>query len=176
MANDPKSDAALNNIGMIKQAQGDLAGAQADYQQGAASSTPRTPRPLVTLPPSAPTRATGRAAANYASKALNIDSEFACRPTTIAAWPSSTSKNLASAIKETTTGRCEVDPNDEHAYNNRGLALLSRGDYDGAMSDFDMALQINPQFAQAQHNRSLARWHNWDVFGARPTISLIRTC
>jgi lipoprotein NlpI len=60
----------------------------------------------------------------------------------------------------------QIDPNDEHAYNNRGLVLQARGDLEGAVADFSQAIQIDPTFSQAQRNRAWAEWHSGDVWGA----------
>ena len=38
-----------------------------------------------------------------------------------------------------------------------GLAKYNRGDYQGAVSDFDAALQINPDYAEAYNNRGRAK-------------------
>ena len=60
----------------------------------------------------------------------------------------------------------QIDPNDEHAYNNRGLALQSQGDLEAAVMDFDLAIRINPQFSAAQYNRAWAKYAQGDILGA----------
>jgi tetratricopeptide (TPR) repeat protein len=43
----------------------------------------------------------------------------------------------------------------EHIYNNRGVAKMRTGDLKGALEDFDKALSIRPEFANARANRGL---------------------
>ena len=47
------------------------------------------------------------------------------------------------------------DPRAAQAYNNRGIAWAQKGDLDQAISDFTMALEINPSYAQAYSNRGV---------------------
>ncbi len=42
------------------------------------------------------------------------------------------------------------------AYNNRGMALMCKGQSDQAISDFNKAIQINPMLALAYGNRGRA--------------------
>ena len=42
------------------------------------------------------------------------------------------------------------------AYSGRGLAYAIKGKYDKAISDFNMALEINPRFGPAYIGRGLA--------------------
>ena len=44
----------------------------------------------------------------------------------------------------------------EFTYNNRGLAYAEQGDYQQAISDYNLAIQINPQYAKAYGNRGNA--------------------
>lgn len=41
------------------------------------------------------------------------------------------------------------------AHNNRGNAYLEKGDYDRAMKDYDLAIQLNPNFAPPYNNRGV---------------------
>ena len=42
------------------------------------------------------------------------------------------------------------------AYNNRGDAYATRGDFDLAIKDYDKAIQLNPAFAKPFNNRGVA--------------------
>lgn len=48
------------------------------------------------------------------------------------------------------------------AYHNRGLAYLSKGDYDRAIADLDKAIQLGPGGADAYNNRGCARGNKRD--------------
>jgi tetratricopeptide (TPR) repeat protein/S1-C subfamily serine protease len=52
------------------------------------------------------------------------------------------------------------------AYNNRGVAKSELGDNKGAISDYDMAIQINPQYADAYYNRGSSKSTLGDKKGA----------
>ena len=49
-----------------------------------------------------------------------------------------------------------LKPTYAEANNNLGYALYSRGDLDGAISDYRTALHINPQYSTAHYNLGLA--------------------
>lgn len=38
----------------------------------------------------------------------------------------------------------EIDPNNAEAYNNRGIAKRNINDYEGALLDYNKAIEINP--------------------------------
>ena len=42
-------------------------------------------------------------------------------------------------------------------YNNRGIAKVSLQDYSGAISDYNKAIEINPNDAEAYNNRGIAK-------------------
>lgn len=42
------------------------------------------------------------------------------------------------------------------AYNNRGVAYWEKGDHDHALRDFDKAIALNPDYAEAYNNRGVA--------------------
>lgn len=52
------------------------------------------------------------------------------------------------------------------AYNNRGLAHHARGNHRPALSDFDEAIRLDPEYVLAYNNRGLARHALGDVAGA----------
>ena len=58
------------------------------------------------------------------------------------------------------------DPNYVDAYNNRGDAYLSTGDYHQAIRDYDTAIELNPEYAMAYNNRAAAWISNQDYHQA----------
>jgi tetratricopeptide (TPR) repeat protein len=48
------------------------------------------------------------------------------------------------------------------AYFNRGRIKQDKGDIEGAIADFDKAIEINPLFAAAYYERGRAKHANWD--------------
>lgn len=48
----------------------------------------------------------------------------------------------------------------------RGVDKVERGNYQGAMVNFDQALRLKPNFAEAYYNRGLARSHLRNLQGA----------
>ena len=51
-----------------------------------------------------------------------------------------------------------INPNFAEAYTHRGNARDDLGDSQGALADYDRALQINPNFAAAYLNRGVTRY------------------
>ncbi len=51
-------------------------------------------------------------------------------------------------------------------YNNRGLAKEGKGDHDGAIADYNRAIELNPKYAGACNNRGLAKQAKGDLDGA----------
>ncbi|HXQ32890.1 MAG TPA: tetratricopeptide repeat protein, partial [Anaerolineales bacterium] len=49
-----------------------------------------------------------------------------------------------------------IDPFTANAYSNRGLARFKKGDYIGAIDDYNQALEIRPGLATAYLNRAAA--------------------
>ncbi|WP_447963711.1 tetratricopeptide repeat protein [Nitrospira sp. Ecomares 2.1] len=49
-----------------------------------------------------------------------------------------------------------LKPDWEWAYNNRGVAYVSKGDGDRALADYTRALELNPKDAEAYYNRGVA--------------------
>ncbi len=59
-----------------------------------------------------------------------------------------------------------IDPFTANAYTSRGLARYRKGDVDGAIADYELAIQINPGLAAAYLNRGNARYAKGDRDGA----------
>ena len=60
----------------------------------------------------------------------------------------------------------ELKPQYAEAYNNRGAAKSTSGDYQGAIADYDKVIAINPESAEAYNNRGVARIDSGDHQGA----------
>ena len=61
-----------------------------------------------------------------------------------------------------TIRRCGSSANFAAAYNNRGDAWRAKGDLVHALTDFDRAIQLSPQFALAYDNRGLVYYQKRD--------------
>ena len=59
-----------------------------------------------------------------------------------------------------------IDPFTANAYTNRGTARYKKGDIDGAIADYELAIQINPGLAGAYLNRGNTRYAKGDRDGA----------
>ncbi len=55
---------------------------------------------------------------------------------------------------------------DEKSYCNRGYAKHNLGDYRGAIQDYNKAIQLNPDYANAYYNRGIAKARLGDYRGA----------
>ena len=55
---------------------------------------------------------------------------------------------------------------DAMALNQSGSDKYAKGDLDGAIADYNRAIQINPQLAKAYYNRGLAKKAVGDMQGA----------
>ena len=56
-----------------------------------------------------------------------------------------------------------VDPRAAHAYTNRGVARYNKGDLEGAKTDFDRALRINPRLPEIWCNRAVVQHKQNDL-------------
>ena len=86
------------------------------------------------------------------TRAINLSSSLDTRKRAGNARGNSFSENGDTASEEITV----VDPFTANAYSNRGLARYQKGDYEGAMADFNAALRIRPGLAVAYLNRAAA--------------------
>jgi tetratricopeptide (TPR) repeat protein len=50
----------------------------------------------------------------------------------------------------------KLNPNDTHAFNNRGNAYANKGQYDRAIQDYDQAIKLDPNYAAAFDGRGFA--------------------
>src|SRR5437773_1437112 len=75
---------------------------------------------------------------------------------------------LAASLIFPTFGFAQTKSKDAAAYANRGIAKLQKHDGDGAIAEFNRALQLDPKLASAFNNRGLAkrRKHELMVYGA----------
>src|ERR1700679_180188 len=60
----------------------------------------------------------------------------------------------------------EANAQNSASYYDRGLAKQKKGDLDGAMADYDRAIQLNPGYADSYNNRGFARFMQSDLDGA----------
>ncbi len=60
-------------------------------------------------------------------------------------------------IKEKLLSLGYISPCSDNSFNNRGLALMAKGDFDEAIEQFQKALEINPSFTAAMVNLGMAR-------------------
>src|SRR5437868_928151 len=95
------------------------------------------------------------------TRAINLSSRFDTRKST-----GSRSANSFAAGDNASEEITVVDPFTANAYTNRGLARYRKGDYQGAIEDYDQALRIRPGLAIAYLNRSAALRANGDPVAA----------
>ena len=65
-----------------------------------------------------------------------------------------------------------IEPDNYVALNNRGPERQARGDADGAIADYDLALRLNPGHGEAYTNRGAARQAKGDLAGALADFDL----
>jgi tetratricopeptide (TPR) repeat protein len=54
-------------------------------------------------------------------------------------------------------GESSIAPSPITVYNNRANARSAKGDYEGALADYDQALALNPRYAEVYANRGVLR-------------------
>ncbi|MBK9631963.1 MAG: tetratricopeptide repeat protein [Saprospiraceae bacterium] len=60
----------------------------------------------------------------------------------------------------------ELEPEESHAYNNRGGAKAELGDIGGAIKDYSKAIEINPNYSDAYYNKAISIKDLGDLRGA----------
>lgn len=70
--------------------------------------------------------------------------------------------NAALTASESSESESEIPPESAEAYHKRGFARLTKGDYDGAIADFTLALTRKSAFAEAFHDRGIAWFSKGD--------------
>jgi len=53
--------------------------------------------------------------------------------------------------------------NDANEFNERGMSRAKLGDFEGAIKDYDQAIRMNCNFAEAYYNRGIARTNLGDL-------------
>ena len=62
---------------------------------------------------------------------------------------------------------CDSDKDSNAStYNKRGAAKDDLKDYNGAISDYTKAIEINPNYANAYYNRGISKYYSNDYYGA----------
>jgi len=63
--------------------------------------------------------------------------------------------------------------NKAEEYYDSGVEKANSGDYEGAIKDYDKAIEINPKHAEAYYNRGLAKAYLGDYRGKRMQMHTI---
>jgi len=69
------------------------------------------------------------------------------------------------AFGQQTTNQ-EASAQNARTHNDRGLAKQKKGDLNGAMVDYNQAIELNPQYGLAYRNRGNAKRKKGDLDGA----------
>jgi tetratricopeptide (TPR) repeat protein len=65
-----------------------------------------------------------------------------------------------------------LDPDDKASWNNLGIVRRAQGDFRGARTAFDRALELDPSFEQARQNRSQLELEHANLLGVEVTETL----
>src|SRR2546423_10008942 len=95
------------------------------------------------------------------TRAINLSSHLDTRKN-----PTTRSGNSFTAGDASSEEITVIDPLTANAYTNRGLARYRKGDYGGAIEDYDRALRIRPGLAAAYLNRAAALRATGDTVAA----------
>jgi tetratricopeptide (TPR) repeat protein len=71
-----------------------------------------------------------------------------------------------SDTSESPSPTVKPNPKEASGYNNRGIARFQKHDFDGAIADFNRAIELAPEYAAAYTNRGDARRSKGDLDGA----------
>ncbi len=154
---------AYSNLGLARQAQGDLAGAIRDYET-ALRINPRSAEAYANLGDARRAQGDLTAAIRDLSAALDLNPRLA-QAYGNRGLVRQKQGDLAGAIRDFETV-IELDPRDEKAYTHRGHARRLLGDLAGALRDYDAALEINPGLAEVYFDRGALRELQGDGTGA----------
>src|SRR5438876_487692 len=73
---------------------------------------------------------------------------------------------IAASLTFSARGFAQTKSKDAAAYANSGIAKLQKKDFNGAIADFNRALQLDPKLAKAYDDRGLAKQGKGDLDGA----------
>lgn len=80
--------------------------------------------------------------------------------------PQATTNQVSSEPTPTPAASPTPDPASATLHLNQGDAKMAKGDFDGAIDDYNKALEINPKLTEAICNRGIARQSKGDLDGA----------
>jgi tetratricopeptide (TPR) repeat protein len=158
---DPKNANALNNRGELKRSKGDLDGAIADFTSAIELNS--------NLAVAYKNRGEAKQAKGDAAgakedlkRAGELDPEL-MRKKSVA--DSSSNRAAAAVASPSPAPPGEADESDADLVN-RGIEKGKKGDLDGALADFDRAIELNPKDDAGYYNRAQAKRLKKDAAGA----------
>jgi tetratricopeptide (TPR) repeat protein len=78
-------------------------------------------------------------------------------------------ENIDSAISNYSKA-IEINPKFVKAYNNRGIAYISKKQYDPAIADFNKAIELDPENGKVYNNRAIVYSYQGEIGKARQDI------
>jgi tetratricopeptide (TPR) repeat protein len=158
---DPKSAGAFNSRGMIKKSKGDLDGAIADFSS-AIEINPKLAVAYKNRGEARQTKGDAAGAKEDLKRAGELNPELISKES-----PSPTagprSGGLESAVTESASPAADESDGD---LVNRGIEKAKNGDLDGAIADFNRAIELNPKDDAPYYNRAQAKRLKKDTAGA----------